>query len=213
MHKVDEDAESSVKKKKKRYKREYNKGAATIKTFESETTASHEAKLDQQQDDYIKSDAGQAAIREHLPAITTALIKGHIKGDATRSPHDQARDIATERAIAAWREDQTNILERQMQRQTARLRAELARVATSFYSEQASIYKSAADEKSRLERKMQKALEERKARLMARVRFKPAEFAKALHISRTCEHLRTKAWGDNYATGMCWCASMLCWQV
>lgn len=199
---VDEEATVSVKERKKKYKKEYNKGAETIKSFESQTTATHAAKLDQEQDEYLKSDAAQAAISEHLPAITNALIKGHIKGDAMRSPLEQARDIATERAVAAWREDQTNLLERQMKRQTARLRAELARVATTFYNEQTSIMKSAAEEKSRLERKMQKALEERKARLMSRVSFKPEDFAKVKYVSRQCEHLRTKAWGSNYSTGI-----------
>ena len=193
---------TTVKDKKKKYKREYNKGTATIKSFESQTTEAHEAKLDEQEVEYLKSDAAKAAISQHLPAITTALIKGHIKGDAMRSPLEQAEDIAKERALAAWREDQRNLLERQMKRQTARLRAELSRVATSFYNEQAAILKSASDEKSRLERKMQQALEQRKARLMARVSFKPEEFAKVKHVSRQCEHLRTKAWGSNYSTGI-----------
>ena len=41
-----------------------------------------------------------------------------------------------------------------------------------------------------------------KAAIKARVTFPPEIFKKALPMASRCEHLRTKAWGDNYATGL-----------
>ena len=149
-----------MKQAKKLYKKQYSRGTSTIRSLESSSVASFESRLDEQQDAYIASEAFQDAVKSKIPDITDAIKHGRIKADITQSPEEQALEIAKQRVISDWRDDQRNILERQINRQTSRIKQDVGAVARSYQLAIEEIKAEAAKEKAKLEKLMSNAIKD-----------------------------------------------------
>ena len=199
---IDVAAKTKLKEAKRLYKKQYAHGTRTIQSMESTSATSFESKLNAQQEEFLSSQKAKGIMDAMIPDIMDALVRGRIKGDKSMTPDEQAVMIARERAVSDWREDQQRLLERQIARQTSRVRQDVGAVARSYAIVASEIKQAAEKEKADIMAKMKQSLKDRKDALMKRVKFKKKDFLKAVSQSTMCEHLKAKAWGDNYGTGV-----------
>jgi hypothetical protein len=127
---------------------------------------------------------------------------GVIRPDSSITLEEQTNQLAVSKIASEWTERQLDLFERQLERQTKSVRSQVGSVARAYSSAIETIKSSAMREKQRIGKELQLLLVQRKETLMKKVQFKPKEFAKAVSKAPMCEHIRAKAWGDNYGTGV-----------
>jgi hypothetical protein len=161
-----------------------------------------QSSLEDQLQLYLTSPEGMKAVDDLLENFKNDIAFGIIRPDSSLTLEEQTRQLAVSRVSADWKERQHEIFERQLERQTKSVKSQVGSIARAYSSAIESIKMSAVKEKQRIEKELKQLLSLRKETLMKKVKFKPKEFAKAVSKAPMCEHLRAKAWGDNYGTGV-----------
>ena len=141
-------------------------------------------------------------IKQNVGAALLDMRKGIVKMDETMKPRQQAYLVAEARYREYWIEERRKELEADLEKKRLRMeRRKQARVESlAAYKEQ--IRQDTAKEIARLERHIEEQKRAEKLAIKAKVTWDPEVFKKAVPKAHNCEHLKTKAWGDNYATGI-----------
>lgn len=177
-------------------------GTSTMKSLENESVNTFQTSLDDQLQHYLDSSQGKAALDAVYEDIKNDISYGVIPPDSTLTLHEQALQLAIQRVSKEWKDQQYENFGRQLERQTRSVKSHVGSIARAYSSAIETIKISAMKEKQRIQKELTKLLKYRKEILMKKVKFSKKEFQKAISISPMCEHIRAKAWGDNYGTGV-----------
>jgi hypothetical protein len=177
-------------------------GTSVMRSLETQSVNTFQSSLGDQLQSYLTSSEGKAAVEAVLEDFKNDITFGVIRPDSSLTLEEQTYQLAVAKISTEWTQRQHDLFDRQLERQTKSVRSQVGSVARAYSSAIESIKTSALKEKQRIGKELQLLLAKRKETLMKKVKFKPKEFAKAVSKAPMCEHIRAKAWGDNYGTGV-----------
>ncbi len=137
-----------------------------------------------------------------LNAVLLDIKKGREDIDETGNKIEQAKAIARSRFIAEFIKDRTEMINEELDNDEQELRNRIANKTYEVQKQKSQILEKAELSKLKFKKLIQAQLKARKAAMIAKIQFKPEVFQLAVSKGQNCEHLRTKAWGDNYGTGV-----------
>lgn len=144
------------------------------------------------------------ALKELLQEVVVDVRKGllHLDQDSDVNKNTQLKALAKERFVTNWITDQRKQLELQLTEEAVDVSRLLQNRQAEVQRLQLQIRKKAEQDVRDETEIMRRKTMTRKASLLAKAKFNPKVFQKALPMAANCEHLRTKAWGDKYSKGV-----------
>ena len=152
----------------------------------------------------VKTPAMKRVFKALLQDIVVDVRKGLVSLDLESevSKNDQLKALAKERFITNWITDQRKQLEIKLTEESVDLNRKLQERHEDVKQLQRRIREKADEDVRNTTEVMRRKTQKRKKGLLAKVKFDPQVFKKAVPTAVNCEHLRTKAWGDKYSKGV-----------
>jgi hypothetical protein len=144
----------------------------------------------------------QKEIKKMTQAALLDLKVGIVAIDVKLKPGKQALIIATKRWREQWVKNKREEVMQQLLKKEQEVEERINRRRLVFIDMETEVTKLASAERYALKAQIKEYKDKEKKRLMRRLKFDKESFAQATPKSEVCEHLRTKAWGDNYAKGL-----------
>lgn len=164
-----------------------------------------ESSIDVQATQVAAKPVAQRAIRVLVDQVLLDMKKGIVQVDElvrAAERKQMAAVMAKERFIASYikeKRDELNLQLLQRESDTQRL---VNTASEEFVAKREKIMASAEVEREAIRRLVRAQLAKRKKVLLQKVKFDPMVFRLAAPQSVNCEHLKTKAWGNNYGKGV-----------
>jgi hypothetical protein len=149
-----------------------------------------------------ESSVAKRALRVALSAAMLDIKKGIIRVEKDEKPKEVAKRVARERFIETWKTDRQVEVHQQLEQKEREMRLLLEEKFNEYDAARRSILITAKKEKEELLDLIRKQLAQRKEVLLRRVKFPKAVFKLAVPQAYNCEHMKTKAWGNNYGMGV-----------
>lgn len=148
------------------------------------------------------SNVARRALKEIFNQVLLDIKKGLVKIKATDKPKDVAKVVARKRFIDTWIIDRRQEVNDQLDRKEAEMREMLEAKFDEYDQARRAVLIAAKKEREDLQALIRKQLAQRKEVLLRRVKFPKEVFKQVVPQAYHCEHLKTKAWGDNYGMGV-----------
>lgn len=145
----------------------------------------------------------QREIKKMTQKALLDIKVGIVSVDVRVKPGVQAKGIATERWKEQWVKSKRDDVMASLLKDEQYVEDRINQRRLLFIDLENDVVRKADVERNALKKQIQEYKDKEKKRLMRRVKFdKLTWYSKAVPKSEVCEHLRTKAWGDNYAKGI-----------
>ncbi len=165
-----------------------------IKTFESTAESDAAAAL--------TDPANSRQINAVLGGVLLDMKKGIVKIKAGIKPSVQAMELAKIRFVENWINSRRSDVEDEIRVHEQKTKKKFQKVISESREVKKNILKETSGEKYRLTLDIKEKKQADKSKLMSLLKFSPELFQKAVPQPACCEHLKAKAWGSNYASGV-----------
>lgn len=192
----------SVRQKREKYEGFNEREQELYEIGYDDAVDEFEENIDQRAAMQVKLKPVIRMIKQNVGSALLDMRKGIVKMDETMRPRQQAYLVAEGRYKEYWIEERRKELVADLEKKRLRMeRRKQARVE-SLEAYKVQIRQDTAKEIARLEKHIEEQKQAEKLAIKAKVTWDPEVFKKAVPKAYNCEHLKTKAWGDNYATGI-----------
>ncbi len=148
------------------------------------------------------SQVAKRALRSLVEDVLSDIKKGVVKIKETDKPKEIAPIVARRRFIMTWIADRRKEVIDQLDQKEAEMRQMLDERFNEYDHARRSVLLEARAKREAVQARIRKQLAQRKEVLLRRVKFPKSVFKKVVPQAFFCEHAKTKAWGDNYGTGV-----------
>lgn len=148
------------------------------------------------------SAVAKRALRNLFEDVLVDIKKGVVKIKETDKPKEIAKVVARRRFIISWITDRRKEVVDQLDQKELEMRDMLDERFDEYDQARRAVLTEARHKREVLQALIRKQLAQRKEVLLRRVKFPPAVFKQVVPQAFFCEHAKTKAWGDNYGTGV-----------
>lgn len=148
------------------------------------------------------SAVAKRALRNLVEDVLSDIKKGVVKIKETDKPKEVAKVVARRRFVQNWVVDRRKEVLDQLDQKEVEMRQMLDERFEDYDASRRFILLEARSKRENLQAMIRKQLAQRKEVLLRRVKFPKSVFKKVVPQAFFCEHAKTKAWGDNYATGV-----------
>lgn len=148
------------------------------------------------------SSVARRALKANFNQVMLDIKKGVVKVKETDKPKEVAKIVARRRFVETWIVDRRTEVHDQLDRKEAEMRDMLEDKFEEYDQARRAVLIAAKKEREELQAMIRKQLAQRKEVLLRRVKFPKEVFKQVVPQAYHCEHLKTKAWGDNYGMGV-----------
>jgi hypothetical protein len=148
------------------------------------------------------STVAKRAIKALIEEALLDIKKGIVKVKETERPKDVAKVVARSRFVAQYKADRRQEVEEELERKELEMTEMLQQKFDEYDHARRAVLIQAKHEREQLQELIRKQLRQRKEILLRRVKFPKSVFKQVVPQAYNCEHLKTKAWGDNYGMGV-----------
>ena len=202
MEAIDKDARTRVDKLRKSLvklrrgqEREFRKGKERV-------FALFESSVEERARDTVELPVAKRALKVLFHKTMIDIKKGLVTVDETQNLKEEARKVAKERFVQDWIQNRRQELIDQFNENEAELMEYLDNKTTEVEETCDRILAKAAEDKEEYQNHIRQQMAEAKAVMLRLVKWPKEVFQKAVPKAYNCEHLRTKAWGNNYGIGV-----------
>ncbi len=199
---LDSDAANDIAKRRKEYVDSLSVEEDVFEAYKMKSIQDFMQNIDDEALKSLQEGYAQRTIESLIPECVSELTVGVVERDETKHITLQAREMATERFIAKFKNARMDDLQKKHMKKESALREKMEGKLKELRAVESTIITNARLERKRIEKRISTQKKADKLKLMAKLKFPPAVFAKAVPKSDICEHIHAKAWGNLYEQGV-----------
>lgn len=200
IEEVTKKTQKDLKSDRKFFKQLIAKNKRRLFSIKTESENASASSLDSQLQEYLNAPETKRLLKKKSHDILVAINNGLIAKIPHATSAQQAEKVARERISSDWRDDQANLLQRQLAKEALEITKVIEVLLNDMRISQTNIHDLAFMEKRQLKLKLKKLKEEHMNSISQQLNIKG--FDKAVIQPKLCEHVKAKAWGDCYGSGV-----------